>query len=226
MAYKDDCDCLDSLISEYKLPTLSKIAAMLIEKGSRFNSFTDKAINSIIEALLIERRVRLNSDFRWTEEKRLRFKEVNEKLFDSCVKGWEEALNVAKPLHKRQKKKDPFVECYDITVKINIYTIINGNRDVAETLETHLGENYMTSEIGEIFPDLDISTDTDYLPLAVDKSQNWNIEYFGDEFQDYYICYKIHELLDSGIWSFPDILSIHSTWVDVKVSHQHHTLIP
>jgi len=43
---------------------------------------------------------------------------------------------------------------------------------------------------------------------------------------DDYICYMIHEMMDSRIWSLPDILLIENIWVNVEVTHQYYTRVP
>ena len=225
IAYKNRYDDQKNLIAEYKLQKLVKIVAMLIDHGDLFSDrfgYTKNEIDWIIEQLLSERRRRLNAEFQWTEENRARFKAVNDELFDACNKGWEEALDTAKALEARIKSRDAFLKDYEIDVTITAYPNIGGNREAAEILGYHLGEDYHCSRVGEISHSrYKHDTDIDSLPMTVDKNVNSNIEYFDGEFWDDYICYTIHRMLDSHIWSFPDILSICSIWVDVKVEHQY-----
>ena len=225
MAYKNRYEDQEKLIEEYKLPKLTMIAATLIDNREVFNKkfgYTKNEIDWMIEQLLSGRRRRLNADFQWTEESRTRFKTVNDELFDACEKGWEEALDTAKALEERIKAKDVFLKDYEIDVTITAYPKLGGKREAAEVLGYHLGEDYHCSRVGEISHSrYKHDTDIDSLPMTVDKNVNSNIEYFDGEFRDDYICYTIHQMLDSHIWSFPDILSICVICVDVKVEHQY-----
>ena len=63
-------------------------------------------------------------------------------------------------------------------------------------------------------------------PITIDKSMNWNSEYFNGEFDNDYICYAIHYMLDTHAWSFADVLSIGDIWVNVEVTHQYNKKIP
>jgi hypothetical protein len=51
---------------------------------------------------------------------------------------------------------------------------------------------------------------------------NWNIRCFGNTFDNNYICYQIHELLDTDIWSLYDIVNISKITADVKIINQHY----
>jgi hypothetical protein len=57
-------------------------------------------------------------------------------------------------------------------------------------------------------------------PMELDKSFNWNREYLGNTFENDYIGYATHKLLDTN-WSFKDIIGITTIHADVEVIHQY-----
>jgi len=220
---------IDEIIAGYTMPMLLKIAAEVAYGNTSMKFLSEREEEYLIEQLLIERCRRLSEDFEWTEENRTRLLLVNDELFNACKKGWHEALEKAKILEKRIKSKDSFLKDYEIRIKINTYPKINGiARDVAECIESYLAE--------EMLPDIESIShchykkvtlnDQEFPKYMVDDNTNWNMEYFGDTFKDDYICYLTHCMLDTGVWSFRDIISIERVWVDVEVTYQTYMDIP
>jgi len=220
---------LDEIIAGYTMPTILKIVAELAYGNTSTKFLNEREREYLIKRLLIKRRRLLNADFEWTEDNRVRFLNVNNNIYELCKMGWREALKTAEILEKRIKSKDSFLKDYEIQIKINAYPKITGiKRDIAEYIESYLAEETLP-EIESIshchYKSVTLN-DKDFPKYMVDDNTNWNIEYFGDNFKDDYICYLIHCMLDTGVWSFKDIISIESVWVDVEVTHQHSTDIP
>ena len=173
--------------------------------------------------LLRERRKELNINFQWDDESIEQFKVVNERIMEACKNGWNEAVKEAQTLEKRIKCGDSFINDYEIDVSIKVYPEIE---DYYEEVEREILEDFLAEEtyhqsiyhISHVH--YESATNKENLPLAVDESTNWNCEYFCDRFQDYYICFFIHSLLDTEVWSFSDILNIAYVSSDVEVVHQ------
>jgi len=173
--------------------------------------------------LLRERRKELNINFQWDDENIEQFKEVNERIMEACENGWNESVKEAQALEKRIKSGDSFLNDYEIDVRLMVYLEIADDYEEGEReeLEGFLAEETYLQSIGHIsHVHYDHAMKKENLPLAIDKSTNWNGEFFGDRFHDYYICYFIHRLLDTRVWSYPDILNIVCIWSDVEVLHQ------
>jgi len=222
MAYKDNYDIICEILAGYKLPMLVKIAAKLDDMGWKHNKkYLEDDLKDMLKSVLIERKRRLNADFTWTDENKARFLFINEQLYEACVKGWQEATETAAALEKRIKQQDSFLVDYEIEIIINAYPKI-GNGEAAETVMCHLGEEtlkYMEHGISHCHYNSFIKNKFDK-PITIDKSTNWNIEYFNGVFDNDYICYAIHYMLDTHAWSYPDILSIEGIWVNVEATHQ------
>jgi len=145
-----------------------------------------------------------------------KFIRINNVIFDSCEKSWGEALLVAESLESRIKQNDPYLTYYEISVEMNAYPdfgikCINELKYFfAEELQLRSFISISNGEFGNI----------NYIPQFIDKSKNWNFIYFDKEFDNDYICRAVHKLLDTGIWSYEDILSITHVWMEVSVEHQ------
>ena len=227
MAYRDKCYTFEKILAGYKMPMLVKIAAKLHDMNFKSNTYPENDLEDMLTDVLSERKRRLNADFKWTEENKAQFLLINDKLFESCEKGWKEAFEIAEGLKKRIKRRDSFLKDYQIEIRINIYPKISG--DVDETVTAYLGEEtlrYMEHGIGHSYYNKHFNDKDLKKSITIDKSINWNLEYFNGEFDNDYICYAIHYMLDALVWSFPDILSIEGIWVDVEVTHQYYARIP
>ena len=150
-------------------------------------------------------------------------------MLSACEKGFQEAFEIATALEMRIKKKDKFLKDYEIEIKIAPYPIIGGtNREAAETISDFLALESIPCAIEHIshchYHHFD---DNDNFPkLLVDKTTNWNTDYYNKVFPGIGICYLVHRMIESSVWSAPDILSIRKIWVDVKVAHQYYQSIP
>ena len=231
MAYKDRDEAISEIIAGYRTPKLVKIAAALADMKShsgKYSKYTEHDLADMLDDVLEERRRRLDADFEWTDENRARFLLISDRLYDASVKAWQEAEETAASLEKRIKKKDSFLKDYEIEIAVTPYPKIRGEREAAVTVALYLAEETlvcMKTDISHIHYHRHIGGDGDGYEenLLTDKSMNWNIEYFNGVFDNDYICYAIHVILDTGVWSFADVLAIERIWADVEVTHQYYT---
>ena len=186
-----------------------------IRKVSFYKEFSKRDKRAAVDNLLMQRRGFLNRRFSWTEENKKRFLYVNDNLLRSCEKAWDEAMATAAVLEERIKQNDPFLKDYEIFVTLNAYP--SGGGDYK--LDMFADVPRFAMSIGHSHYEI---RDERGRPIAVDKTMNWNNEYFGDVFKNDYICFATHCLLDTYIWSFEDIISISSIWADVEVTHQNY----
>ena len=228
MESKDKRKILSKILAGYELPVLVKIAAVFDIMIFRSDKYPKTDLEFMLKVVLRERKRRINAKFQWKDETRKRFLLVNDQLYEACVKGWQEALETAAALEVRIKREDSFLKDYEITVNINAYPKINGDRDdVVTDYFAVKGLNNIASISHCHYETIVLSADNESFPkLCIDKTTNWNGEYFNGEFDNDYICYAIHRLLDSHMWSFQDILSIRRIWIDVEATHQHFSDIP
>jgi hypothetical protein len=196
-------------IEKYSINDLEELAVCLNErliKRPRFN---------LLDTLLKKRCGKLNSEHSWTEKSKEKFLKINDQFIKIFEKAYHEALTAAKELEKRIQNNDPLIKDYEIEIEIQPYIhSSNDFEDVALILSEpddypinyHISHCYFSSEIHE-------------LPRYLDKSWNSNGEYFNGCYIGY--CYAVHKLLDTGLWSFQDILYIDRIWADVHVIHQY-----
>ena len=226
MAHRNDYGLIKGIISGYKTHTLVDIAAELCDLSSLSHKYPEKVLREVLDCVLLERKNRLNKDFEWTEENKARFLVINNQLLENGERGWLKALEAAAELEKLIERKEPFLNDYEIEVVMSAHPRIKGDTDEAVT--AYLAEEkmrYMGARIGHSNYKHAISDGPENVPL-VDRSMNWNGEHLRGGFDNDYICYLMHCLLDTHVWSFPDILSINIIWVDVVVTHQFYTNIP
>ena len=207
--YKKLCD----EVKKHSIETLELLATELYE-----GQFLEKERHHILCTILKERATKLNKNFEWTDENRKRLLEINDKFMQIFEVAYDEALTVAQGLENRIKNNDKFITDYEIEIKINAYMHDQFYDNDLSMFGYVLSEpefDTISHRFGYLSP-IDEQKET---PIYLDKSLNWNIEYFEDNFKDNYICCQIHELLDN-YWSFYDILNINKIWTDVKVIHQ------
>jgi hypothetical protein len=165
----------------------------------------------------------LNKNFEWTNENKQKLLYVNDKFMKVFESAYKEAHSAACELENRIKNNDKFIKDYEIEIKIHPYM----NDLFYDEINGSIG--YILSEPLSNFPPINYSfghssydNEIKRKPIYLDKSLNWNIEYFGDIFKDDYICCEIHDLLVTHVWSFNDIINICKIWTDVEVIHQHY----
>jgi hypothetical protein len=229
MAYKDDYDAVCEILAKYSLPMLMKIAAKLHDMKHSDNRYPHRHMTRILEHVLCERKGRLNINFELTDENKARFLFVSDQLYEASAKGWQEAIETAGALEKRIKQKDSFLKDYEICIRLQAYPRVSGERKAAETIRCYLAEetlDYIDFRVGHSDYKNLTSGKGICEPINIDKSKNWNIEHFGGKFDNAHICYAIHWMLHTNVWSCSDIMSIDHIWVDVEITHQYETKIP
>ena len=157
-------------------------------------------------------------DYIWTEEKKARFLLVNNKFMEACEKGRIEARARHYELTNRMTVGDPFLRDFEIAIEIGPYQDTDGmNEEEEDATVTFVEENSIKFHFSSSYriP----ADDPERMDIHFDKSYNWNDEYLNGNFDDEYICYAIHELMDSD-WSFDEIMNINQIWVDVQVNLQ------
>jgi len=227
MAHRTKCDVVAEILAGYELPMLVKIAAKLSCMVFGICKYPEYDVKQMIKAVLRERKKRLDADFQWTDENRERFLAINNELYEACAKGWQEALKIAAALEKRMKRRDAFLKDYEIEIMIQAYPRIGGERDAVDNVAAYLGEETlrcMDSGLSHCHYSK-VNSEDFQKSITIDKSMNWNGEYFNGEFDNDFICYPIHYMLDR-VWSFADILFIRDIGVDVRVSYQYNKVIP
>ena len=201
-------------LKKYPVKTLELLAMEMYNK-----SFKDKRFR-VLDAILFERANKLDSNFEWTDENKQKFLNVNNKIMQAFVSTYNEALSVANELENRIKNGDKFLKDYEIEITITPYIYKDDDDDICYVLSEPVS-GFLPMHL-PIIGNSSYNSKVNEKPIYLDESLNWNIEYFGDTFNNDYICYGIHELLDTHRWSFIDIVNINKIHVDVEVIHQHH----
>jgi hypothetical protein len=218
-------DVFSASIKQYDLSTLENLAvglAVEIDKrdlrSSHFRS--DKVLN-----LLKERRDRLNSHFEWTIENQKLLLVVNDMFLSTWEKAVAEAKSIMVALENRILSDDNFLADYEIEIELIPYITgldtDNKKNEIYETIEDLLSKKQQGRWfLSENISHSHFNIEKDRVCTYLDRSSNWNLEYFNHVFDSHYIGLSIHELLDSHIWSFYDILRINYIWTDISVHHQ------
>jgi len=171
-----------------------------------------------LDAILEERKWRLNRDFKFTPKTIARFLKVNKFLADSLTKGRHEARPVMLEMEKRLKNKDAFLTDYDLEIEIQPYFYKEGG--IHEVLE---GIFYKSCHLKRPKCILKAYYENKGKGNGGADRCNWNIHSGlpDDIFKKHHICYLMHELCDHTCWSYPDILQIKNVWAEVIVRRQH-----
>jgi hypothetical protein len=204
-------------IEHYSVETLESLAVELYENDiARKTHAYDRWM---VWDILMKRAHKLNRNFTWTSENIDRLLKINDKLTEVFEKAYKEAKSVVSGLEKRIQDNDPFLKDYEVEIELTPY-MHDPDDETEDEFALVLSEPIGNSAISHHFSHCDSRNQHDEIPLYIDKKLNWNIEYFDETVNDYYIGYAIHALLDNH-WSFPDILRIKTIWGDVKIDHQH-----
>ena len=216
------------ILAEYETQMLVDIAAELYydayESTARWcYKYTEHDTDQMLDRILRERCERLNAGFRWTDENRVRFLAINDRLFNIGHKGAKEGAETVAALRRRINEGDEFTKEYTVCANLIAYPEIDGNRQSAARVEKYIAERasregmlyYNIYHVGKGFED--------FPQKQMLFNFNWGKErYFNDEFNNEKICYAIRNMLCTGIWSFPDILSIWSIQVNVDDERNYH----
>lgn len=163
----------------------------------------------------------LNKQFSWTEENKKRFLLVNDSFISSCENAWNEAVAKAMTLEERIKNNDPFIKDYEIEITFDVFPSFEDADRLTHVIDYFAGRLGTIASISHSAYEtcLDIEC-----PPDIDKKESWN--FLGEEaatFKDEYLSKTMHDLLfHSRCWSRHDILSVHSIWADVQVTHQNY----
>ena len=170
-----------------------------------YGSHLDKATQERLSA----REKMLNKSFVWTEENKARFLVVNNAFIDAIEKAHSEALKMSKEIDEKIKNGNNFFQYYDIEILLT--PCIKGHDEMDS--DEHLVTNYHTIRCLMIGGKENI-----YL----NRKLNWNIEFLDNQFDDHYIGYCIHELLETCVWSFQDFLNIEEIQTEIVVNYENH----
>jgi hypothetical protein len=210
----------DDAIKLYPLEMLELLAIELYEESIR-NKYLD--INDLLDDILSERTTRLNSIFEWTDENKEKLLKINDTFMHVFEKAYNKAFSSAQELEKKIKKNDEFIKDYEIEINVTPYLqdkFYGAGGGIGFALSEPLSGHYLLplncSINHRYYPDTS-------MPIYLDKTRNWNIEYFDNIFVDNYIGYAIHALLDTGIWSFHDIINIAKIQADIEITYQYYT---
>jgi hypothetical protein len=169
--------------------------------------------------LLGARRHISDKDFKWTDENKKKLIKISDKFFEVFETAHKKAVSIASDIEEKIKNNDDFIKDYKISIKINPY--INDEYYENNNIGYCLSEpESLDAPIFHSFRHSSYKDELERIPIYIDRSLNWNIEYFDDIFKDDYISYAIHDLLDHNCWSFNDIISIVRIHADIDVSYQ------
>lgn len=221
----DDND-IYHILNKYDIETLEKLALELYGNKD-YSIIPENILVKILNEVLYVRCVKLNSKHIWTE------KNINEilRVSDLFATSFEKALAYAKIIKsdlQYKKNKNNFLMDFEIEIKLIPY--LSGYEMVEDILDLRACFMYVLCEPiikkCQSILTADISYEEENKKYY-DKSVIWEHEAFDSEniealscFNDHFISYAIHELLDTMIWSFQDVSSINRICAEVLVRHQ------
>jgi len=211
-----------SKIKQLSVEILEKLAVNLYEEilFNRIRNIDGNDLN-LLDAILSERVTKIQSCFEWTKEKKEIFLIVNDNFMKIFNKAHTEAIFVFNELDKRIKNNDDFIKNFDITIRISFYMGDEYYKHDFNNFGFVLSEPLSGFSPVEYFFCHSGTANLEKTPIYLDKDFNWNNEYFNNEFYDNYICYAMHELMDTDKWSFADIINIKKILADVEIKHQY-----
>jgi hypothetical protein len=218
-------DVFSASIKQYDISTLEDLAVGLageIDKRDMRSSYFK--YYKVLD-LLMERSIRLNSHFEWTIENQKLLLAVNDMFLNTWEKAIAEAKSIMVTLENRILSNDNFLADYEIEIELTPFIMrIDTDDEENETHETFedllSGKQHGCWYLSESLSHIHFNTEKDRVSFYLDRSENWNSEYFNHVFDRHYIGLSIHELLDSQIWSFNDILRINRIWTNINVRYQ------
>ena len=215
------CESQFDEIEQFPVNLLENLAVKLYEDDLK-NGIRNIGRIDLLDIILSERVTKIHRHFVWTNENKEKLLKINDKIMQTFEKAYNEAVSLYNDLENRIKNNDDFIKDYDITVKLNFFMGDEYYKDNAGSIGFVLSEPLSgISPIEYFFGRFNSQINLQKLPVYLNKETNWNIEYFNNEFDDTYICYIIHELLDADRWSFADIINIKKICADVEVKYQY-----
>ena len=181
-----------------------------------------------------ERILNDKGNWTWNEKNKKRFVQISEALYESCQKGWEKAVKKAYELEKQISEEGSFFDDYEIEVTISPYTDLwQAGNDIdeytKEDISAYIAEEclpILNMYISHIHYERHMKESGENQEILIDRSCNHNGEYLGDHFENDYICYAMHLLLESRVWSYGDICSIENIVWEVSVDYQKSDTVP
>jgi hypothetical protein len=202
----------------YPLASLEVLAIEAFKKHNsrrRNNDLTD-----LLNMLLGHRALMLNKSFIWSHEQSQKLIKISDAFMNNFDRAYSEALRISFDMEKRIQDANDFVQDYDIEIQLTPYKNEENDDIEISTIHGILSELVSDSILTYSITHRCYDEEQKELPVYLDKSVNWNIQYFGNTFDNDYIGYAIHELLDTDKWSIPDILQIDTIHTALKV-YQH-----
>ena len=203
--------------------TVKQIEAILCSAPSRYNASKDE--KDVFKNIMLERRLKINKKFKWTDENKKQMIQVSDKF----LKAWEEGISKAKLFLNAIYEQDR--EAYEnnhYKAEITLYPeILIDDEDEVDLYVTNIFDKIPTY----LNPEVELNTFLDYDPetkkdnmkenIYICRDLSWNIEGFGDlELVDHYICYSLHVLYSHNYWANEDILKINNIITEIKLIYQ------
>ncbi|MDR2730157.1 MAG: hypothetical protein LBB81_04585 [Treponema sp.] len=201
--------------------SLKEIESVLCSAPSY--SFASRKEKDIFKTIMLERRFRLNKNFKWTDGNKKRIVKTSDEFLKAWEDGFARAMSALEALYEKERDKDSFSKKYQ--AEIVLYPeILFDDDDKYEKIY-----NFIT---GYLNSDIELSIHINCDPAAKQKTEDdfkkeinvcrdlsWNIEGFGDiELKDHYICYALHVLYSHNHWAFKDMLKINNIVTEIKIT--------
>ena len=128
---------------------------------------------------------------------------MNNAFIDAIDETHSEAIKI----YEKNKNRKTFFHRYYYPyhyLDISLSPLIKGGDAIdssAYRVSNHHRINYMVGGSSE--------------GLYLNRKLNWNREFLDNQFDDHYIGYCIHELLETCVWSFQDLLNIEEIWTRI-----------
>jgi hypothetical protein len=209
------------ILKELPVNDLEQLATEIYDR-----SFDNRTMESecVLHSILFQRLSLLNDNFELTEVNQKKLLNANDLLMQACDNAFKEAEKVSINMEKLKKNNDSFVMDFKIQIHINPYLSKEFYPDNSDF-------RYVLCEPRPFYTPILIydynvvkTRKQEYHEesIYIDKSKNWNNEYsvFDGKFDDDYICYALHTLMENMTWSYHDIINIDRVLVNVKVEHQ------
>jgi hypothetical protein len=107
-------------IKQFSVEMLELLAIKLYNEYL-FKSYKGDGFLDILNVILHERVKKLNIDFEWTNENKEKFINVNDKIYQTFEKAYNEAVAAANKLEARIKNNDKFIKDYEVKIEIQPY---------------------------------------------------------------------------------------------------------
>jgi hypothetical protein len=227
--YLIDTNDIYHILKEYDIKTLEILAIELYEKEwyeIRENPIIPKSkLDEILNEVLYVRCSKLNSKHTWTE------KDINEilRVSDLFVTSFEKAVVYANKIKNNlQNKKNKNIFLMDFEIEIKLSPYLSGYEAVEDDMSSYFMYVLCEPIVNKYYSVLTVDIrHEEENKKYYDKSEIWRQKDFDIEniealscFRTHFISYAIHELLDTKVWSFQDIISINRICAEVLVMHQ------